>query len=297
MRVLVTGSHGLVGSALLPYLAEQGHEGVALSRSPGAAFFWNPEEGVLSPDLFDGIDAVVHLAGASIAAHRWTSSFKQELVDSRIKSTALLAQTLCSLKTPPQTLICASAVGFYGNRGDETLNEESGKGRGFLSDLADAWEKAAQPATQAGVRLLTYRFGMILSEKGGALAKILPPFRHGAGGQLADGKQFMSWIELEDTVRALLFGLETNALQGPINIVSPHPVTNREFTQALAALLHKSAPLAVPAFAARMLFGEMADALLLSSVRALPAKLLEAGFQFRYPTIAEALRAALALSN
>ena len=281
MKILMTGSGGLVGAALLPALTAAGH---GVTRLPHA-LPW--------PDLA-GHDAVVHLAGENIAAGRWTPAKKARIRDSRVPLTRQLCASVVALPQPPAVFLCASAVGFYGDRGDAVLREDSPAGAGFLADVCRDWEAAAQAAADRGVRVVNLRFGMILSGGGGALPKLLTPFRLGLGGVLGDGRQWLSWITLEDVVAAIQHALGTPALRGPVNVVAPQPVTNREFTRTLARVVRRPAWCRVPAWAARLALGEMADALLLASQRALPAKLTAAGFTFRFPELEGALRHALA---
>jgi uncharacterized protein (TIGR01777 family) len=228
-----------------------------------------------------------------VAAHRWTTAYRHEMRTSRVDSTRALAQTLAGLRRPPRTLVVASAVGIYGDRGEEVLDETSAPGTSFLADLCRQWEEAARPAAEAGIRVVHPRFGVVLGRGPGALAKMLPVFRMGLGGRLGSGRQWMSWISLEDTVAAILFALETPWLAGAVNVVSPNPVRNAEFTRALARHVHRPAVLPVPAFALRLALGQMADEALLASARVIPAKLLSAGFKFAYPTLDGALAAAL----
>jgi len=297
VRILVSGSSGLVGTARVPSIASAGHRAIRLVRrepKPGeAAVRWDPSEGSLDPAPLEEIDGVVHLAGENIAAGRWTAARKERIRSSRVGSTHFLSESLARLDHPPRTLICASAIGYYGDRGEETLREESPPGSGFLSELCQSWEAAAEPAARKGIRVVHLRFGVILSVKGGALAKMLPPFRLGTGGILGNGRQFMSWIGLEDAVGAIQHALITEALRGPVNAVSPHPVTNREFTKTLGRVLARPTILPMPGAVARLLFGEMADALLLSSGRVQPARLLAAGYRFRHPDLETALRSLL----
>jgi uncharacterized protein (TIGR01777 family) len=293
MHIVVTGASGLIGSALLPRLSADGHRVTRLVRSqpaPGeAAIRWDPEAGSLDAKSLEGIDAAVHLAGENIAA-RWTAEKKRRIRDSRVNGTRLLSDTLARLERPPQALVCASAIGYYGDRGDELLSEESPPGRGFLAEVCQAWEAAADAARHKGIRVVHLRFGVVLSPAGGALAKMLPPFRLGLGGPLGSGRQYMSWIAIDDAVGAIQHALATEALQGPANAAAPNPVRNREFTRALARVLRRPALVPMPAFAARLLFGEMADELLLASARVQPAKLLATGYTFRYPELEGALR-------
>ena len=292
MHVLVTGASGLIGSALVPRLLEGGHQAIRLVRTApqGDDLRWDPAAGVLDPASLEGLDAVVHLAGENIGAGRWTPERKSRIRESRVRGTALLSEALASLADPPQVLVCASAVGFYGSRGDEVLTEDSPAGSGFLAELCRDWEAAAEPARAKGLRVVHLRFGMVLSPEGGALRKMLLSFRLGLGGRIGDGAQTWSWISLDDVVGALCHALATDGLRGPVNAVSPHPVTNLEFTRTLGAALCRPTPFPMPAFAARLAFGEMADALLLCSARAVPARLQETGYAFRHPDLAGALR-------
>jgi uncharacterized protein (TIGR01777 family) len=293
MNILVSGSHGLIGSALVALLASRGHRVVRLVRPPAPPsrqdIPWDPAAGAIDGRALEGMDAVIHLAGESIAAGRWTQARKIRIRDSRVGSTRLLADTLARLTRKPQVLLCASAVGFYGNRGDEILVEESASGAGFLADLCQAWEAAAEPARQAGIRVAYLRTGVVLSPLGGALAKMLPIFRIGLGGRLGRGRQFMSWITLDDEVEAISHVLTHTALRGPVNLVSPQPVTNREFTSTLGRVLRRPTPFVVPGGILRAALGEVAGEVL-GSVRAHPAKLLDTGFGFRYPELEGGLR-------
>ena len=295
MHILVTGATGLVGSALVPFLTTGGHRVTRLGRSQAGegAVQWDPEAGVLNGADLEGLDAVVHLAGENIAGGRWTAAQKARIRDSRVKGTGLLCETLARLDRPPKTLVCASAIGYYGDRGDETLTEASAPGSGFLPEVGRAWESATEPAARKGIRVVNLRFGVVLSAKGGALAKMLLPFRMGAGGTLGDGCQYMSWIAMDDAVGAIHHALTTDALRGPANAVSPQPVTNREYTKTLGRVLRRPTVFPMPAFAARLAFGEMADALLLSSQRVAPERLKETGYAFRFPDLEGALRHAL----
>jgi hypothetical protein len=237
---------------------------------------------------------VVHLAGENIASGRWNAARKARIRDSRVEGTALLARTLAELENPPSVLVCASAIGYYGDRGDEVLTEDSIPADDFLGTVCREWEAASAPAAEAGIRVVSLRFGVILARSGGALAKMLTPFKMGAGGKVGSGQQFMSWISLDDAVRTIDHAIATSDLSGPVNAVSPNPVTNAEFTRALGGELRRPTVLPMPAFAARLAFGEMADALLLASARVQPKRLVESGFEFRHPEIAPALRAVLA---
>ena len=294
MKILVSGSTGLVGSALVPRLKAQGHEVLRLVRSTPQAgageVYWNPEQGTLKAEEIEGVDAVVHLAGESLAEGRWTEEKKKKIRESRVKGTTLISETLARLERKPQVLVSASAVGFYGSRGDETLNEQSASGEDFLAEVCRAWELSTQAAAQSGVRVVNLRFGVILSSEGGALAKMLTPYKMGVGGKLGNGEQYMSWIALDDAVGAILHALENDTLRGPVNVVAPHPATNYDFTKTLGHVLSRPTIFPLPAFAARLMFGEMADATLLASQRVEPARLKESGFAFKYPELEGALR-------
>ena len=293
--VIVTGSHGLIGSALGAALAAAGDRVIPLVRAEGpvprGALSWDPSRGRLDPGGLEGVDAVVHLAGENIAAGRWTAQRKASIRRSRIDGTTLVARTVAGLRKPPRVLVCASATGYYGDRGDEVLREESAPGTGFLADVCRDWEAAAEPARAAGVRVVHLRTGTVLSRAGGALGRLLPVFRMGAGGPLGSGRQYMSWIALEDAVAAIRHLLLREDIAGPVNVVAPHPVTNREFTHALGRVLRRPTVVPVPAAVLRAVFGELADDALLASTRAQPSRLLERGYSFRLPEIDGALRA------
>jgi uncharacterized protein (TIGR01777 family) len=251
---------------------------------------WRPDRGEIEERRLDGLDAVVHLAGESIAEGRWTAEKKARIRDSRVKGTRLLCEALARQPAPPKTLVSASAIGFYGSRGDEPLDEESPIGPGFLAEVCREWEAATRAAVERGIRVVPMRFGFVLSASGGGLAKMLPPFRIGVGGPIGSGRQHVSWIALDDLVAAIDHVIRTASLRGPVNGVAPNPVTNRELTKTLGRVLGRPAFLAMPTIAARIVFGEMGDELLLSSQRVAPKKLLASGFQFRWPTIEAALR-------
>jgi len=297
MNILVTGASGLVGSALASSLTSTGHGVTRLVRrqlhSGEKAARWDPLAGTIDASAFEGVDAVVHLAGENIA-ERWTAAKKVNIRDSRIKGTQVLCEALARLASPPKVLVSASAIGYYGDRGEEPLSEESAPGRGFLAEVCRVWEATTEPARQTGLRVVQLRFGVVLSPAGGALAKILPPFRLGLGGMLGSGRQYMSWIALDDAIGAIQHAIVTDSLQGPINAVAPQAVTNQEFTKTLGKVLGRPTVVPLPAFATRVMFGEMADELLLASARVQPAKLLASGYRFRYPELEGALRHLLA---
>ena len=294
--IVLTGSSGLIGRSLIPFLTTGGHQVRRLVRgepSPGDAR-WDPAGGRLDPSSLDGADAVIHLAGEPIANGRWSEATRRRILDSRVRSTALLADALSRLPRPPRTLISASATGIYGDRGDERVTEDAqiagAQGGGFLEQVGFAWEAAAAPAAQAGIRVVHLRIGLVLTPAGGVLAAMLPPFLAGVGGRLGDGKQYMSWISLDDVLGATHHALFTPELRGAVNLTGPAPVTNGEFTTTLARILHRPALLPVPALALRLLFGEMADELLLGGVRVVPERLRQTGYRFRHDTLVGALR-------
>jgi len=290
--IAISGASGLVGTALARALQSGGHRVVRLVRRPPGAdeVRWDPAGGTIDAAGLEGVDGVVHLAGESIADGRWTSARKRRIRDSRVEGTRLLAGALGRLARKPAVLVSASAIGIYGDRGDEELDEASAPGRGFLADVGRAWEAATADAATAGIRVVLPRLGIVLAPDGGALAKMLPPFRLGLGGPLGPGTQWMSWITLEDTVRVLLAALERPALSGPVNATAPAPVTNAEFTRLLAAAVHRPAIFPVPALALEVLFGEMAREALLASQRVIPRRLTAAGFVFEDPVLGPALR-------
>jgi uncharacterized protein (TIGR01777 family) len=300
LRIAVTGSTGLIGSALVRRLQADGHQVTRVVRSRPAAgssdVLWNPDSGEFDAARLDGYPAVIHLAGEPVS-ERWTAEHKAAIRNSRVAGTRLLAEGIAALPNPPGTLLSASAVGYYGNRGDEQLDEASGSGNDFLSGVAREWEAATEPAARVGIRVVIARFGIALSPKGGALARLLPPFKMGGGGKLGSGKQYVSWIALSDLVEAIVFLLHHPAISGPVNLTAPEPVTNAAMSETLGHVLGRPSKVTVPAFALRMMFGEMADGALLASQRVLPKRLLEAGFQFRYPRLEAALRAELAADS
>jgi hypothetical protein len=295
MKVAVSGASGLLGSALVPALAGAGHEVLRLVRREPAGseeVAWDPAAGTIDAERLTGVDAIVNLSGATIG-RRWTKARKQEIRDSRLASTALLARTAAELDPRPAALICAGGVGIYGDRGDEILTEESELGSGFLADVGRAWEAAAEPARAAGVRVVSFRQGIVLSRAGGALPRLLTPFKLGLGGRVGSGRQWWSWVALDDLVAAYLHALGSD-LAGPVNLVSPNPVTNAQFVKALGRALSRPTVFPLPAAAVVTLFGEMGRAALLEGQRALPARLLDAGFSFAHPDLDSALARALA---
>ena len=295
MRVAVTGSTGLVGSEVVAGLSAAGQEVVRLVRrapAPGeGAVRWDPAKGEIDAAGLEGLDAVVHLAGENIGSGRWSPTRKAAIRESRVNGTRLLCDALAGLDRPPRTLVCASAIGYYGDRGPEPLTEESPPGAGYLAEVCREWEAASAPAVRKGIRVVTLRIGVVLSPKGGALSRMLPPFRAGFGGVLGGGRQYVSWIDLDDLPPVVLHALRCSGLSGPVNAVAPRPVTNREFTEALGNVLSRPTPFPVPAFALRIAVGrEMADALLLASARVAPRRLEETGYRFRFPELPAALR-------
>ena len=299
MKILITGSTGLVGTALAQDLQRAGHTvcrlirpGASVGTSPGFDVNWNPTTGELGGAAV-GADAVVNLAGASIAEKRWTPQRKQLLRSSRVDTTRALVQAIAKMSARPRVLVSASATGIYGNRGDETLTESSQPGNDFLSEIAKEWESEALKAEALGIRVVRARFGVILSKQGGALPQMMRPFQFFVGGKIGPGTQWLSWITLDDVTAILRLAIENANIRGALNLVSPQPVTNAQFTKTLAAALHRPAIFRAPAFALRLILGEMADALLLSSQRVLPAQLQKLNYQFSHPNLAAALAAIL----
>lgn len=293
MRIAVSGTTGVIGSRLVPYLESKGHTITRIvRRSAGAGdVLWDPDRSVESQKL-EGVQAVVHLAGENIG-QRWNAGAKARILNSRKNGTRILSEALASLATPPEVLVTASAVGYYGNRGDQVLTEESESGDGFLAEVCREWEKATQPATDRGIRVVQLRFGIVLDPKGGALNRMLPPFRVGVGGKIGSGHQYWSWISTEDVSGIIEYVIGTTALQGAVNATSPNPETNAEFTRKLTRVLQRPGIFPLPSFAARLMLGEMADELLLFSARVFPARLIASGYQFRYPELESALHKAL----
>ena len=298
MKIAVGGSTGLVGSALVPFLTTGGHEVLTLaranSRSRGTAdsssVDWNPAEGTIDAASLEGCDAVIHLGGHNIAHGRWTEGMKRLVKDSRVESTALLARTLAGMSNPPKVFVCASAIGFYGDRGDEVMTEASPPGPRFISELCQAWEDATAPAADAGIRVVNLRIGVVLSPKGGALKKMLLPFKLGAGGVVGSGKQPWSWIALDDLVRTILHCVQTESLSGPVNGTAPGVISNREFTRTLGKVLRRPTIFPMPAFVVKAAFGEMGEELMLAGTRCDSSRLVKSGFEFAYPTLEPALR-------
>jgi len=302
-KILLSGASGLVGTALHSSLRASGAQVLQLVRRPPSSpneIRWDPSANppATKLDALEGLTATIHLSGANVAAHRWAPAYRREIVTSRVDSTRALSRALAALRTPPQALLVASAIGIYGDRGDALLDELSPAGSGFLAEVCRDWEAAAQAAgyasiSVAGIRVVHLRFGVVLAAGQGALGKMTPIFRLGLGGPIGNGRQWMSWIAIQDAVAAIRFLIETASVQGPVNLTAPNPVTNAEFTRALAAQLHCPALLPVPAFALRVAMGQMAEETILASARVRPARLLDAGFQFAYPTIEAALAANL----
>ena len=292
--VAVSGASGLIGRALGTMLTNEGMTVVPLVRQrsavTGGSVYWDPASKVIDSASLEGIDAVVHLAGAPIA-ERWTSAQKRRIRESRVQGTSLLASALAKLRKAPRVMVSGSGIGIYGSRrGDEVLNEESSTGGDFLADVSRDWEAAAVPAATAGIRVVNARTGPVLSPDGGMLGRLLLPFRMGAGGQIGSGRQWLSWIALDDAVHALSFMMRDASLRGPVNLVAPNPVTNAEFTQVLGRVLGRPTVATVPAIAIRLAFGEMGENTILASQRVMPQRLLAAGYQFRHPQLEEALR-------
>lgn len=299
MIVAVTGSSGLVGTALVESLEKCDHLVRRLVRravrDDDHEIHWDPAVGEIDANELNGVDAVVHLAGEGLADHRWSDAFKAKIRDSRLQGTRLLCETLAGLSSKPDVLCSASAVGYYGDRGAEWMDETSPPGDGFLAEVCRDWEAATAPARDAGIRVVNLRLGVVLSREGGALAKMLMPFKLGLGGVLGSGRQYLSWIARDDLVAAIQYALEDKGMAGPVNAVAPEPATNREFTKALGRMLGRPTVMAMPAFAARLAFGEMADEMLLSGARVAPRVLCASGFTFEYPQLEAALRHELAL--
>lgn len=294
MKVLIAGASGFLGKALAADLTTHGHSISTLVRRPATAaseIEWHPERGELAASALDGVDAVISLSGAGVSDKRWNTAYKRELLDSRVQPTATIAATLAALPTGdrPRAFLSASAIGYYGERGDERLSETASAGTGFLADLVQQWEAATAPAGAAGVRVATLRTGLVLSASGGLLKRLVPLFKLGAGGKLGPGTQYQAWISLADEIAAIRHILESESLDGPVNLAGPQPVTNKEFSQTLASVLHRPALAPAPAFALRLALGEFADEGVLVSQRVIPEKLSENGFRFQHEDVRAAL--------
>lgn len=299
MEVAITGASGLIGRALVTALGRAGHRPIRLVRKPAGGtdeIAWNPATGAIDAEALEGVDAVVHLAGAGIGDKRWTAAYKKTLVESRTLGTDLVARTLAGMRRPPRALLSGSAIGYYGARGDEELTEDSATGDGFLPDLCRQWEAATKPAEDAGIRVVHLRTGIVLSSEGGALRKQLPLFKFGLGGRMGNGRQWQSWIAIADEVGAIIHLLQHD-VAGPVNLTAPNPVTNTEFTRSLATVLRRPVFLPIPSFGPKLLLGgELAEALLFTGQRVLPSKLQASGFAFRHATLEGALREELGKS-
>ncbi|MDA1165233.1 MAG: TIGR01777 family oxidoreductase [Planctomycetota bacterium] len=296
MKIAVGGSTGLVGSALIPFLTTGGHEVARLTRGGKSvddgttSIDWDPSQGRIDAAGIEGCDAVVHLGGHNIAHGRWTTGMKRLIRDSRVNSTSLLCRTLAGLANPPRVLVCASAIGFYGDRGQDVMTENSEPGPSFLSKTCVEWEQATAPARDAGVRVVNLRIGVVLSPQGGALQKMLLPFKLGGGGIVGNGKQWWSWVSIEDLPRIILHGIQTESLSGPVNATSPGAVDNREFTKTLGRVLRRPTLIPMPAFVVKLAFGEMGEELLLGSTRVVPERLIDSGYEYAFPELEPALR-------
>ncbi len=290
-KIVAAGASGLIGQKLVDRLENNGDEVRRLLRRESQAndLVWDPSSGKLDSKELEGCDAVLCLNGVDVAGRRWSAAYKDQLRDSRLNATGLLARSIAGLKQPPKVFLVASAIGFYGDCGDTSIQEDGPRGKGFLAELCGDWEAAAQPAVDAGVRVVNLRIGVVLSPHGGALAKMHLPFKLGLGGRIGSGAQYMSWIAIEDVVAAIHFCMEQEALNGPVNLVAPNPVSNAEFTKALGKALSRPTLLPVPSFAIRMVFGQMGEELLLAGARVEPKKLVDAGFVFSFPNLADTL--------
>ncbi len=290
MKILISGASGLIGKAITDYFQNDGHEILLLQRkTPAITPYWNIEKQVVVIGQNDQIDAVIHLAGESIAEGRWNQNKKERILKSRVEGTKLLSEYFSKVKLKPKVFISCSAIGFYGHRENENLTEASKKGTGFLSNVCQEWEKATAIAVQSGIRVVNIRLGMVLSGDGGALKKMILPFKIGFGGIIGNGKQYISWVSIHDLANAINHIIENQTIEGPVNIVTPNPVTNYDFTKILGTVLHRPTILPLPALLAKIIFGEMAEELLLSSTKVLPEKLINSGFNFQYPELKRAL--------
>lgn len=292
--VAITGATGLVGTALSELLSSEGKSVAAISRRDGGSYQdtikWDPATGLTNPARLDGVDAVVHLAGENIAGARWNDSVKRKILNSRVEGTRSLVKSIAAVENRPRVLVSASAIGIYGDRGDEQLTEDSAAGHGFLADVCKAWEEEANAAKDLGLRVVNVRIGVVLSPKGGALAKMLLPFKLGMGGIVGSGKQYWSWIGLHDLTRVIAYCVNNDSVEGPVNAVSPEPLTNRAFTKDVGSVLKRPTIFPLPGFMAKLVLGEMAQDLLLSSARVLPNRLQAAGFEFSHPQLQDCLR-------
>jgi uncharacterized protein (TIGR01777 family) len=292
MKVVASGASGQIGSALIPALTAAGHDVVKLVRkAPGAGgAHWDPDAGVIDPGVLAGADAVVHLGGVNVSGGRWTARRKARILDSRVRSTALLARTMAAPDRKPVVFVCASGIHYYGDRGDTVVDEATGPGRGFLAEVCRRWEEATRPASAAGIRVVNLRLGPVFSPSGGPLEKMLRPVRLGVGGVVGKGRQYIPWIDVDDAIGAVAHLLITDSVSGPVNIVSPNPVTNLEWTRTAGKVLGRPTRARVPSFALRLVLGQMAEELVLASIRARPRRLLDSGYRFRYPTVELSLR-------
>lgn len=291
MKVLIAGASGFIGSSLTKHLRSKGNEVVILTRKHEAgSIHWDPQKDLLDASLLEGFDAFINLAGESIATGRWTESKKAAIRESRLKSTLLLSSAIAKLQHPPKVLINASAVGFYGDQGEGIVDEASPSGKSFLASVCNEWEASTAPAKNTGTRVVLLRIGTVLAKKGGALARMLTPFSYGLGGRIGPGSQYMSWVSLNELINIIDFLLHNESLDGPVNAVSPYPVTNREFTKSLGKVLNRPTLIPFPAFMAKLIFGEMAEELLLSSTRVHPVRLQKAGYEYMEPNLENVLR-------
>jgi len=296
MKVLITGASGLIGTALQPRLRAKGHDALLASRSEpkdDSWIQWDPENGFADPSKLEGIDAVVHLAGETVSGLRWTDEKKKAIRNSRVVGTRSVVDAISELETRPRVLVAASAIGFYGDRGDEVLTETSKSGKTFLAEVSREWEAESRRAEDSGVRTVLLRTGIVLSKDGGALGTMLMPFKLGLGGVVGDGKQWMSWVSLDDHVDVIVFALENDNVRGAVNSVSPDPVTNEEFTKVMGEVLYRPTFIPVPEFAVHMMFGEMGEALLLDSTRVIPKRLTDLGYKFKFPDLKKAIENAV----
>lgn len=293
LKVAITGASGLIGSRLVPFLSTQGHDVYTfVRRKPileNQELFWDPENGILDPSDLEGMDVVIHLAGENIGEVRWTDETKERLSRSRVKGTTLIAETIARLAQPPQVFLCASAIGFYGDTGEHFADETSGSGGQYISCMCERWEMSCDAAIQKGIRTVMMRIGVVYSPEGGALSKLLPLFKIGLGSVMGSGRQFISWISMEDTLHAMYHLIAESDIHGPVNLVSPNPVSNRGLTKVLAELLKRPVPITIPASVIRARFGQMGEEIVLSSARIRPQKLLDSGYSFIYPDLKPAL--------